>query len=133
MLVSAELYSALCLSARSWTQRCIIQHGDRLSTVFVSEELNSRLCYSAWSWTQHCVIQHGVKLSTVFVTAELDSSLYYSAQSWNQRSVCQRSLTRVSQFHFKKSFASKRNLAKQKQFRSVSLQFRETTTKSCAS
>ena len=35
--------------------------------------------------------------------------------------------TRVSQFRFKKSFASKRNLAKQKQFRFVSLQFRETT------
>ena len=36
---------------------------------------------------------------------------------------------RVSQFRFKKSFASKRNLAKQKQFRFVSLQFRETTKK----
>ena len=35
--------------------------------------------------------------------------------------------TRVSQFRFKKSFALKRNLAKQKQFRFVSLQFRETT------
>ena len=35
--------------------------------------------------------------------------------------------SRVSQFRFKKSFASKRNLAKQKQFRFVSLQFRETT------
>ena len=37
--------------------------------------------------------------------------------------------TRVSQFSFKKSFASKRNLAKQQQFRFVSLQFRETTKK----
>ena len=37
--------------------------------------------------------------------------------------------TRVSQFRFKKSFASKRNLAKQKQFRFVSLQFRKTTNK----
>ena len=35
----------------------------------------------------------------------------------------------MSQFRFKKSFASKRNLAKQKQFRFVSLQFRETTKK----
>ena len=35
----------------------------------------------------------------------------------------------VSQFRFKKSFASKQNLAKQKQFRFVSLQFRETTKK----
>ena len=35
----------------------------------------------------------------------------------------------MSQFRFKKSFASKRNLAKQKQFRFVSLQFRETTNK----
>ena len=34
---------------------------------------------------------------------------------------------RVSQFRFKKCFASKRNLAKQKRFRFVSLQFRETT------
>ena len=41
--------------------------------------------------------------------------------------------TRVSQFRFKKSFVSKRNLAKQKQFRFVSLQFRETTKKSLAS
>ena len=39
------------------------------------------------------------------------------------------SQTRVSQFRFKKNFASKRNLAKQKQFRFVSLQFRETTKK----
>ena len=38
---------------------------------------------------------------------------------------------RVSQFCFKKSFASKRNLAKHKQFRFVSLQFRETTKKFC--
>ena len=37
--------------------------------------------------------------------------------------------SRVSQFRFKKSFASKRNLAKQKQFRFVSLQFCETTKK----
>ena len=35
--------------------------------------------------------------------------------------------TRVSQFRFKKCFALKRNLAKQKRFRFVSLQFRETT------
>ena len=35
----------------------------------------------------------------------------------------------MSQFRFKKSFTSKRNLAKQKQFRFVSLQFRETTKK----
>ena len=35
--------------------------------------------------------------------------------------------SRVSQFRFKKCFASKRNLAKQKRFRFVSLQFRETT------
>ena len=41
-------------------------------------------------------------------------------------------LCRVSQFRFKKSFTSKRNLAKQKQFRFVSLQFRETTKKSFA-
>ena len=40
---------------------------------------------------------------------------------------------RVSQFRFKKSFASKRNLAKQKQFRFVSLQFCKTTKKSFAS
>ena len=33
----------------------------------------------------------------------------------------------MSQFRFKKCFASKRNLAKQKRFRFVSLQFRETT------
>ena len=36
---------------------------------------------------------------------------------------------RVSQFRFKKSFASKQNLAKQKQVRFVSLQFRETKKK----
>ena len=36
---------------------------------------------------------------------------------------------RVSQFHFLKSFASKRNLAKQKEFRLVSLQFRKTKNK----
>ena len=37
-------------------------------------------------------------------------------------------MARVSQFRFKKRFASKRNLAKQKQFRFL-LQFRETTKK----
>ena len=36
---------------------------------------------------------------------------------------------RVSQFHFKKNFASKQNLAKQKQFRFISLQFHEITKK----
>ena len=39
----------------------------------------------------------------------------------------------MSQFRFKKSFASKRNLAKQKQFRFVSLQFCKTTKESFAS
>ena len=41
--------------------------------------------------------------------------------------------TRVSQFRFKKNFALRRDLAKQKQFRFVSLQFRETRRNSFAS